>query len=113
MRWMVLVFGLALAGAAAAQAEGIQSGEQLLANCQSGKAEETASCRTYVSGAVDAFHTNQAITFYCIFMPSEGFSEEKAVEVVVAYLQAHPDGRSQSGAYNIRAALAEAYPCPK
>jgi len=110
---MVLAFGVALAGAGAARAEGIQTGDQLLANCQSGKPEETARCRTYVSGAVDAFHTNQSITFYCIFMPSEGLSEEKAVAVVVAYLQSHPDDRPQSGAYNIRAALAEAYPCPK
>jgi len=113
MRWILLAAGLVLVGGGVARADGIQTGEQLLANCQSSKPEETASCHTYVSGTVDAFHTNQAITFWCIFMPTDGFSEEKAVETVVAYLKAHPDQLQMSGAYNIRAALVEAYPCPQ
>ena len=113
MRWMLLAIGLALVGAGEARADGIQTGEQLLANCLSKEPRETWNCRDYVSGALDAIHTIQSQTFVCTFIPPDGFSEEKAIGVVTEYLKAHPDEHSRSGAYNISAALTEAYPCPK
>jgi len=113
MRWILLAVGLALIGAAPARADGIQSGEQLLANCQSNKPKETWSCRDYVSGALDAIYTIQSMTFVCTFIPPAGFSEDQAEGVVLDYLKSHPDERSKSGAYNVGAALTAAYPCPK
>jgi hypothetical protein len=113
MRWMVLTIGVALVGASQAWADGIQTGEQLLANCQSNTPQETARCRDYVSGAVDAIYSTQSETFVCTFIPPDGFSEEKAVAVLLDYLKAHLDERKMSGAYNVRAALMEAYPCPQ
>jgi hypothetical protein len=112
MRWILLVTSLALVGAGQAHADGIQTGEQLLANCLSEKPKETWSCRDYVSGALDAIYTIQSQTFVCSFIPPDGFSEDKAEGVVLEYLKAHPDERSKSGAYNVSAALTAAYPCP-
>ncbi|HEV8392499.1 MAG TPA: Rap1a/Tai family immunity protein [Dongiaceae bacterium] len=113
MRRTWLAIALVLVGAGPARANGVQTGEQLLANCQSSAPQESASCRDYVSGAVDAIHTSQSQTFVCAFIPPDGFSEEQAVGVVIDYLKSHPDERQRSGAYNINAALAAAYPCPK
>jgi Rap1a immunity proteins len=108
MRWILLMTSLVLAGATQARADGIQTGEQLLANCQSNK----PSCSDYVSGAVDAIYSTQSVTFVCTFIPPDGFSEEKAAGVVFDYLKSHPEELKMSGAYNVRAALMEAYPCP-
>jgi hypothetical protein len=113
MRWTLVAIVLALAGAGEARANGIQTGDQLLANCLSKEPKETWSCRDYVSGALDAIYTIQSQTFVCSFIPPDGFSEEKAIDVVSEYLEAHPDDRSKSGAYNVGAALTAAYPCPK
>lgn len=113
MRWMLLAAGLVLVGAASARADWIQTGAQLLANCQSSVPQENARCRDYVSGAVDAIDANQSVTFVCGFIPPDGFSEETAISVVTDYLKAHPDEGQMSGAYSIRAALAAAYPCPQ
>lgn len=113
MRWMLVAIGLALVGASQAWADGIQTGEQLLANCLSKEPKETWSCRDYVFGALDAIYTIQSQTFACSFIPPDGFSEEKAIDAALEYLKAHPDERSKSGAYNVGAALTAAYPCPK
>jgi hypothetical protein len=113
MRWILVAIVLALAGTEPARADGIQTGEQLLANCQSKKEPETTSCHAYILGAVDAIYTNQSMTFVCTFISPDGFSGEKAIDVVLEYLKAHPDDRSKSGAYTVSAALSAAYPCPK
>ncbi|HET6158137.1 MAG TPA: Rap1a/Tai family immunity protein [Dongiaceae bacterium] len=49
----------------------------------------------------------------CTFIPPDGFSEDKAVGVMLDYLKAHPDELWMSGAYNVSAALTVAYPCPE
>lgn len=115
MRWIVLAAVLTVMspGQVWAQGFGFQSGEQLLTNCQSGKPQEAANCRSYVSGAVDTMQLTQRLTLACMFFPPEGFTEELAVDVVVGYLKAHPEELWMSGARNVIAAMASEYPCQR
>jgi hypothetical protein len=55
----------------------------------------------------------QRLTMACMFIPPEGLTEEQAVGVVLDYLRAHPEELWMSGARNIIAAMATAYPCAK
>jgi hypothetical protein len=114
MRPVMLAAVLVATGAAQSWADGLrQSGEQLLSSCQSDKAKETWSCRSYVTGAVDTIQLTQRLTLACMFIPPEGFTEEQAVSVVLEYLKGHPDELWMSGARNVIAAMATAYPCPR
>ena len=115
MRLIVLATAIVLAGGGQACAEGFgfQSGEQLLSNCQSKEPRETWSCRNYVSGAVDTLQLTQRLTMACMFIPPEGLTEEQSVGVVLEYLKAHPEELWMSGARNVVAAMAMAYPCAR
>jgi hypothetical protein len=115
MRWVVVaaVFAGATPGQAYAEAFGFQSGEQLLANCESSKPQDATGCRNYISGAVDTMQLAQRLTLACMFIPKDDFTQEQAIDVVVQYLKAHPDELWMSGARNVIAAMASEYPCPK
>jgi Ssp1 endopeptidase immunity protein Rap1a len=115
MRRTLLAAVLTVAGGGQTWADGFgfQSGEQLLANCQSNKPQETWSCRNYVSGAVDTIQLTQRLTLACMFIPPEGLTEQQAVGVVLDYLKAHPDELWMSGARNVIAAMASEYPCSR
>ena len=96
-----------------AEGFGFLSGEQLLKNCQSKDMSETWSCQNYVSGAVDTIQLTQRLTMACMFIPPEGLTEDQAVGVVLEYHKAHPEEPWMSGARNVIAAMATAYPCRK
>jgi hypothetical protein len=114
MRLVFLAMAFVLAGVGQSRADDfdIRTGEQLLASCQSGKPQETSSCRNYVMGATETILLIEARTFYCYFLPPDGFTEEQAIGAVVDYLKAQPDERSMSGAKAIMDSLAAKYPCP-
>jgi Rap1a immunity proteins len=115
MRFVFLAVAFMLADAAQSRADefDIRSGEQLLNSCQSGKPQETSSCRNYVTGTVETILLIRAQTFVCYFLPPDGFAEEQAIGVVVEHLKAHPDERSMSGAKAVMDALGSKYPCPQ
>jgi len=115
MRSIVLAAVMILAGGGPVWAEGFGflSGEQLLRNCQSKEMRETWSCQNYVSGAVDTIQLTQRLTMACMFIPPEGLTEEQAGGVVLEYLKAHPEELWMSGARNVIAAMATAYPCTR
>jgi len=115
MRLLFLAIIFMLAGAEPSRADDsdIRTGDQLLAACQSGKPQETSSCRNYAAGAIETILVIEPRTFYCYFLPPDGFTEEQAIGAVVEHLKAYPDERSMSGAKAVMDALAAAYPCPK
>ena len=110
--WAAIMI-LAGGGPAWAEGFGFLSGEQLLKNCQSKEMRETWSSQNYVSGAVDTIQLTQRLTMACMFIPPEGLTKEQAVGVVLEYLKAHPDELWMSGARNVIAAMATAYPCAR
>lgn len=101
-----MLLGVACGGPGwAAAAEG--SGNQLLAECLEPHSVFGYSyCLGFISGAADTlvFHTNDV----CV---PEKVTRGQTMDIVVRYLQAHPEIRHYASTTLAKAALMEAFPC--
>ena len=98
-------------GWAADKYESIESGNTLLTKCV-GPAETELVCAGYTSAIYDMINlletTNVTAKLHCF--PS-GVTRLQIRDVIVRYLQNHPEQRHRGAAGLIRDALQEAWPC--
>lgn len=82
-----------------------RNGDELLAQCLSGPDNpKSFYCLGYVSGVVE---TPSDI----ICLPQQGIEGGQLRDVVVKYLEAHPEMRRLPAAMLVQVALASAFPC--
>ena len=113
MASLLLVLGCAGSGLAADNYESTESGNTLLAKCV-GPPEGQLVCVGYTTGVYDMINlleaTNAVPKRHC-FPP--GVTRLQIHDVVVRYLQDHPDRRHSGAAGLVGDALQEAWPCPR
>jgi hypothetical protein len=91
------------------------TGKDLLAYCTD--ASKSGICAAYIAGVSDAISAGQGAGALprrgkgCPSLPV-GARTEQAVDVVVRWLQAHPEVRHLGAAGLVWGALSEAWPCP-
>jgi hypothetical protein len=99
-------------GLAADNYESTESGNTLLAKCVGAPATQLV-CAGYTTGIYDMINfleaTNTTAKLHC-FPP--GVTRLRIHDVVVHYLQEHPEQRNTGAASLVRDALQEAWPCP-
>jgi hypothetical protein len=64
----------------------------------------------YCMGLVQGTHANASAGN--LFCPPDGVRTPHVLELVVSFVKAHPDLEQKDGAYIVRWALADEYPCP-
>lgn len=94
-------------------AGGYFTGSQLLEFCTSKNAILRSACLAYVEGAVDLLNDVQEDlpTKSKVCVPA-GMGGEQVMDIVVRYLQAHPEKRQYTAAQEVVLALLQALPCP-
>ena len=111
MASLLLILGYAGIGLAADNYESTESGNTLLAKCV-GPPETQLVCAGYTTGVYDMINfletTNAVAKQHCF--PS-GVTRLQIHDVVVRYLQDHPEQRRTGAAPLVRDALQEAWPC--
>jgi hypothetical protein len=108
---LLLILGCAGSGLAADNYESTESGNTLLAKCI-GPPETQLVCAGYTTGIFDAINlleTTGAVAKQHCF-PS-GVTRLQIHDVVVRYLQDHPEERHAGAAALVRDALQDAWPC--
>ncbi|MBS0524171.1 MAG: hypothetical protein JSS04_11115 [Proteobacteria bacterium] len=111
MASLLLILGWAGSGLAADNYESTESGNTLLAKCV-GPPETQLVCAGYTAGIYDMINfletTGAVAKLHCF--PS-GITRLQIHDVVVRYLQDHPEQRRAGAAALVRDALQEAWPC--
>jgi hypothetical protein len=111
MASLLLFLGCVGSGVAADSYESTESGNSLLAKCV-GPPESELVCAGYTTGVVDMIKlleaTNAVAKRHC-FPP--GVTRLQIHDVVVHYLQDHPERRHDGAAGLVGDALQEAWPC--
>jgi hypothetical protein len=111
MAALLLILGWAGSGLAVDNYESTESGNTLLAKCV-GPPEMQLVCAGYTAGIYDTINlletTNALPKLHCF--PS-GVTRLQIHDVVVRYLQDHPEQRHVGAAALVRDALQEAWPC--
>ena len=96
---------------ASAQAQGaFYSGNQLWSRCSADNHYEMGVCMGFVMGVADAMAAGSAILGSRACLPQQSTGEQ-AQDVVMRYLEQHPEWRHQPAAGLVADALAEAFPC--
>jgi len=108
MRLMALAVAAGLfwpvsADTQAASVSYLETGNMLYVDCSTSMGR--TACINYVIGVTDALSLLGAIC------TPEHSTARQAIDVVVKYLQAHPEQRPLSAAMQVRGALQEAFPC--
>ncbi|HVI98151.1 MAG TPA: Rap1a/Tai family immunity protein [Sphingomonas sp.] len=67
-------------------------------------------CSMYVAGVIDGVFLTEARTAEPTICRA-AITNQKAAELVTAYLTAHPERRAESAASAVKAAVADALPC--
>ena len=67
---------------------------------------QSVACAAYVAGAADAFVQDGVMC-----LPQSNVTARQLVDVVMAYLRAHPEARAYSAASVGHVAFSEAFPC--
>lgn len=67
-------------------------------------------CSMYVAGVIDGIFLIEARTGEPTICRAP-ITNQKAAELVIAYLEAHPERRAESAASAVKAAVADALPC--
>jgi hypothetical protein len=113
MAALLSILGYAGSGLAVDNYESTESGNTLLAKCV-GPPEMQLICAGYTAGIYDMINlletTNALAKLHCF--PS-GVTRLQIHDVVVHYLQDHPERRHAGAAGLVRDALQEAWPCPR
>ena len=81
---------------------GFFSGNDLYDNCTA----QSVACPAYVAGMADALVHDGTVC-----LPQNNVSTKQLVDVVMAYLRAHPERRIYSAASIGDAAFTQAFPC--
>jgi hypothetical protein len=104
------MIGLAMMLAAATSSLSYKTGEDLWRECNGPGAP---ICLGYLTGAVDSIVMMdvyyRAPHHFCVSQ----VPASQIMEVVVAYLKAHPEQRRFNASSIVWTAMGEAYPCPK
>jgi hypothetical protein len=101
---------LACLPAAAQQPTTFLSGNDLWSHCSGKSVFDAGLCTGYVAGIADALGAGSAIFGNWACLP-EGVNGEQAQDVVMRYLEQHPETRYYSAAILVAEALAQAFPC--
>jgi len=67
-------------------------------------------CSMYVAGVIDGVFLIEARTGEATICRA-AITNQKAAELVTAYLEAHPERRAESAASAVKSAVADALPC--
>lgn len=86
-------------------------GNDVLRFCGS-EQEDVMQCAGFIVGVVDSFNRIPNRTKGCFETP-EGATVRQLRDVVVKWLEAHPEDRHLPGAGLVMLALNNAFPCPK
>lgn len=84
------------------------SGNELLLKCR----EEVTFCYGFVEGVFDTADEAQRLLPTRTFCPRPEVKAGQTVDIVVKYLEAHPENRDFPGTILVGDALVEAFPCP-
>lgn len=85
-------------------------GNGLLARCESGHAIERGICLGYIAGVTEYVLLNLGFKKVC---PPEGVLTGHSIDVVMSYLEAHPEDRHLYSITLVSHALDRAWPCNK
>jgi hypothetical protein len=100
---------LACPPASAQEARTFYTGNNLLSLCTSNGVLETGVCRGFVGGIADAMALDPILgNRACIPVP---VTLGQARDVVIRFLEQHPEARHYSAASIVALALAAAFPC--
>lgn len=106
MRYLLtFVIGLMLLTGSRAQAA-FQTGNQLLRLCSSNDASERGVCLGYGEAVIDTWDGS----FACA---PAGIEAQQVADVLVRYLNAHPESREKDAGSLAFIAVQAAWPCPK
>ena len=108
---LLLISACAGSGLAADNYESIESGNTLLAKCV-GPPENQLICAGYTAGIYDMINlleTTSAVPKRHCFPP--GVTRLQLHDVVIRYLQEHPEQRHMGAAALVSDALEDAWPC--
>ncbi|MEP5188127.1 MAG: Rap1a/Tai family immunity protein [Marinomonas sp.] len=92
-------------------------GNELLAKCSTPKGDtlfymHQSYCIAYVVGSVDALTSAQTIDgFPTIICVPENVSSNQLKDIVLLYLEKHPEDRHLGGSTIVMVAVAKAFPC--
>lgn len=101
---------------------GFKTGNDLLAECQSDSSVETGSCLGYVAGVADTLddptvYSTKLKTGVTAYRPRACFRENVTVgqmrDIVVKWMQDHPQIRDMSANGQVEGALSEEFSCYK
>ena len=85
-------------------------GNMLYSDCKT----DTFACLRFIQGVIDAHSFyRMAYLFTKGFCTPSNVSDQQLIDVVVEYLNKHPQGRHRSGVEQVHHALNGAFPCPK
>ena len=108
---MRVVFAIFVVFLAVEARSGFVNGLLLYEDCNNNTPMIQNMCRSYIAGVADILEFN-AIGERRACLPYYKVDQNKATEVVKAFLGAHPELRHQYAAGLVARALSEAFPCP-
>ena len=91
---------------------GFETGNTLYQKCQ-GNITQLSLCIGYIGGAYDGIAAMQDQTGQRIICPPAGVTQGQMRDIVVKYLQYHPETRNELAADLTALALGAAFPCPR
>ncbi|MFN7388163.1 Rap1a/Tai family immunity protein [Brevundimonas sp.] len=103
------------------------TGNELFAHCTAPETDpvyfaKRSSCREYITGVHDGIEATSGVVSYALDRAGDpirlvcappGVTARQMRDVVVTYLERHPETRHQSASLIIFGALGEAFPCPE
>jgi len=100
---------LGLSGPAVAQTPLIafETGNDLLEKCRT----QNPMCLGYVSGVIDASQMYQSAGTNRLVCPPTGVTRTQVRDVVVRFLEEHPESRQRAAAVIALSAMGKAFPC--
>lgn len=108
---LIAALSLAAPAHAAGNTTVFRTGNDLLPLCRELQGDEIATCYGYLQGVIDGQSSGLVrATNYCLVA---GVTGRQIRDIVVAYLEAHPENRHQRGAWLVTYALNDAFPCPR
>ncbi len=118
MKLAAVTFALALIGLGAGTSQtpalaDFQDGGTLAAICAQDDPHAVAYCAGYTAAIADVFGNvgEEDISYWIACIP-EGATQGQVMEVVKAWLEAHPHNHTASASDNVAQALANEFKCP-